>query len=66
MTNQRNQAPVQSRLITTGVIAFILLIVIVSFSNAIFLTIDAGERGVLFQRFGGGLDKENIYSIQLE
>lgn len=62
MTNQRNQAPVQSRLITTGVIAFILLIVIVSFSNAIFLTIDAGERGVLFQRFGGGLDKENIYN----
>lgn len=62
MTNQRNQAPVQGRLITTGVIAFILLIVIVSFSNAIFLTIDAGERGVLFQRFGGGLDKENIYN----
>ena len=51
----------QSKLITTGVIIFLVLIVVLTFSNATFLTIDAGERGVLFKRFSGGLDKENIY-----
>jgi regulator of protease activity HflC (stomatin/prohibitin superfamily) len=51
----------QSRLITTGIIVFIALIAILTFSNATFLTIEAGERGVLFKRFGGGLEKENIY-----
>jgi len=51
----------QGRLITTGIIVFIALIAILTFSNATFLTIEAGERGVLFKRFGGGLGKENIY-----
>lgn len=49
-------------MITTGIIIFIALIGILIFSNATFLTIDAGERGVLFKRFGGGLDKEHIYA----
>jgi prohibitin 1 len=52
----------QSRLITTGIIVFITLIVILTLSNATFLTIEAGERGVLFKRFSGGLDTENIYT----
>lgn len=52
----------QGRLVTTGIIVFLALIVILIFSNATFLTIDAGERGVLFKRFGGGLDKENIFT----
>ncbi|NRA52439.1 MAG: prohibitin family protein, partial [Phaeodactylibacter sp.] len=52
----------QSKLITYGIIVFISLIAILTFSNATFLTIEAGERGVLFKRFGGGLEKENIYS----
>ncbi|MEZ4994334.1 MAG: prohibitin family protein [Saprospiraceae bacterium] len=51
----------QGRLITWGIIAFVALILIIGFSNSTFLTIDAGERGVLFRRFGDGLDKENIY-----
>lgn len=51
----------QGKLITTGIVIFIALIAILIFSNATFLTIEAGERGVLFKRFGGGLDKENIY-----
>ncbi|TXB67662.1 prohibitin family protein [Phaeodactylibacter luteus] len=51
----------QSKLITYGIIVFIGLIAILTFSNATFLTIESGERGVLFKRFGGGLDKENIY-----
>ncbi len=51
----------QGKLITTGVLIFIALIIILIFSNATFLTIDAGERGVLFKRFSGGLEKEKIY-----
>lgn len=51
----------QGKLITTGIVVFVILIVVLIFSNATFLTIDAGERGVLFKRFAGGLDKENIY-----
>lgn len=51
----------QRRLTSLGIMAFIALIAIVIFSNATFVTIGAGERGVLFQRFSGGLDKENIY-----
>lgn len=52
----------QGKLVTTGVVVFVILIVVLIFSNATFLTIDAGERGVLFKRFSGGLDKENIFS----
>ncbi len=44
--------------IALGIIGFI---VIVALSNSIFLTIEAGHKGVLFKRFGGGLDKETIY-----
>lgn len=51
----------QSKLITTGIIIFIGLIFVLILSNATFLTIEAGERGVLFKRFGGGLDKTHIY-----
>lgn len=52
----------QGKLITTGVIIFVTLLAILIFSNATFLTIESGERGVLFERFGGGLDKENVYN----
>lgn len=43
------------------VIGVVLLIAIIYLSSSIFLTINAGERGVLFRKFGGGLDKDKIY-----
>ena len=52
----------QGKLVTSGVVVFLLLMVLLIFSNATFLTIDAGERGVIFKRFSGGLDVENIYT----
>lgn len=61
MSQPSNNRPSQGRLITTGVIIFISLILILIFSNATFLTIQSGERGVLFKRFGGGLIKEKVY-----
>jgi regulator of protease activity HflC (stomatin/prohibitin superfamily) len=39
-------------------IGFVLLIILTS---STFLTIEAGERGVIFRPFSTGLDKENIY-----
>lgn len=52
----------QSKLITTAIFVFFGLILILSFSSATFLTIEAGERGVLFKRFGGGIDKERTFT----
>ena len=45
------------------VIVFVLLGVIslFIFGSQMFITIDPGQNGVLFKRFGGGLDKEQIY-----
>ena len=43
------------------VISVVLAILLIYFAFNSFLTIQAGERGVLFERFSGGLDKENIY-----
>lgn len=51
----------QKKLMNLGILGFVILIVLIMFSNATFLTIDAGERGVLFRTFSGGLDKENVY-----
>ncbi|TXF89959.1 prohibitin family protein [Neolewinella aurantiaca] len=51
----------QKKYMTLGIVGFFLLIAIIMFSNATFLTIEAGERGVLFRTFGDGLDKSNIY-----
>ncbi|MGD1959537.1 MAG: prohibitin family protein [Fulvivirga sp.] len=44
------------------IIAAIALIVIFGLSSSIFYTIKAGERAVIFKKFQGGLDKENVIS----
>ncbi|MFZ4427177.1 MAG: prohibitin family protein [Saprospiraceae bacterium] len=61
MSEPRMQRPAQGRMITTLVLIFVGIIIVLIFSNATFLTIDAGNKGVLFRRFTGGLDKKNIY-----
>ena len=43
------------------VVVFVVLISGLVLSNSTFLTIEAGEAGVLFKRFSGGLEKETIY-----
>ena len=42
------------------VIGVIVLVVILALSSSIFYTIQANERAVLFKKFSGGLDKENV------
>lgn len=51
----------QSKLISFGAVFFIAIVLLIALSNSLFLTVNPGERGVLFKRFSGGLDKENIY-----
>ncbi len=61
MSDQRYKTS-QGKLISAAVIGFLVLMVLVIFSSATFLTIDAGERGVLFRRFDGGIDKTTVYT----
>ncbi len=42
------------------IILAVSVIVIFSLSNSIFYTVQANERAVVFKKFSGGLDKENI------
>jgi len=43
------------------VVVFVVLVLGLILSNSTFLTINAGETGVLFKRFSGGLEKDVIY-----
>lgn len=51
----------KSKLIIFGVIGLVVLIIVLIVANSTLLTIDAGNRGVLFRPFSGGIDKKNIY-----
>lgn len=48
----------------TSLIVFVVigLIVVIILSSQIFFTLQPGERGVVFKKFSGGLDKENVLS----
>lgn len=48
------------RLLPIIVISVIAVIVVIGLSSSIFFTIKANERAVLFKKFSGGLDKENV------
>lgn len=63
MTNQRRN-PFEinsSKLMRYVIIGFILFFIFTLLTSSTFLTIDPGQKGVLFKRFGGGLDKERVY-----
>ena len=42
------------------IIIVIAAVVLIGLSSSIFYTVNAGERAVIFYKFGGGLDKENV------
>ena len=62
MSEARNRNNNQGRMISTGIFVFVIFLIILIFSNATFLTINPGHKGVLFKRFGGGLQKDETYS----
>jgi regulator of protease activity HflC (stomatin/prohibitin superfamily) len=43
------------------IVGIVGLIFIVMFGSSMFVTIDSGEKGVLFKKFDGGLEKEVVY-----
>ena len=47
------------QIIIIGIVAIVVLLLI--FGTRMFFVIKPGERAVIFKKFGGGLDKENIY-----
>lgn len=44
-----------------AIVAGIILVVLVIFGGSIFTKIGAGEMGILYRPFAGGIDKENVY-----
>ena len=46
------------RVVVFGLLSVILLFI---FGSSMFVTIESGEKGVLFKKFGGGLEKEIVY-----
>jgi len=52
----------QNKIVTYVVIGFLAFVIFSILSQSTFLTLEPGQKGVLFKRFAGGLDKENIYS----
>ena len=52
----------QRKLIQWAVMLFAGLMILLTISSSTFLTIDPGERGVIFRRFSGGLDKDKVYT----
>lgn len=59
--NKKTKPPVPAGFGKYLVFGLMFLFLFIALTNTTFLTIDAGEKGVLFKRFGGGLDKETIY-----
>ena len=59
---ERNRETLNPKAITRFIIiAVVALILFFILTNTTFLTIKPGEKGVLFKRFTGGLDKTHIY-----
>jgi len=61
-TNRNTDFPFQSKLKKYASFFIIFLIFSVVLSNTTFITIPAGHKGIMFKRFGGGIDKERIYN----
>lgn len=52
----------RNKLVPILILGFFALMVVLGLSSSLFFTIDAGERAVIFYKFAGGLDKENVLS----
>ncbi|MGE5355907.1 MAG: prohibitin family protein [Deltaproteobacteria bacterium] len=63
ITNQnRPKFQLPSSVIKIIITSFVLLIVLLIISGNSFITLNPGEKGVLFRKFSGGLEKGKIYS----
>lgn len=60
--NNQGSGPNPSKIIRYVVIGIVALVLFLVLTNTTFLTIEPGHKGVLFERFSGGLDKDEIYN----
>jgi len=60
--NNQPSFNMNKKFLPTIAFVFIGIVLLLVLSSSTFLTIDAGERGVIFRPFSTGLDKENIYT----
>ena len=60
--NKKPKQPLPAGLGKYLVFGIFFLFLFLALTNTTFLTIKPGEKGVLFKRFGGGLDKDKIYN----
>lgn len=51
----------QSKVMRLAIVGFLVLMGFLVLTNTTFLTIDPGEKGVLFKPFGGGLEKDKLF-----
>jgi len=58
---QRPQLNIPGNLMRYVFIGFALLFLFVILSNTTFITIPPGQKGVIFKRFAGGINKDKIY-----
>ncbi|MEM7510252.1 MAG: prohibitin family protein [Bacteroidota bacterium] len=52
----------KQRVVSTALMVFFGFLVLLFISSGAFITIEAGQKGVLFKKFSGGLDIENVYA----
>lgn len=57
---QKTMDQLDSRKILVVVVAIFAIIFVLAFSSSIFYTVEATERAVLFYKFSGGLDKDDV------
>lgn len=53
-------------LVTIGIAALVVVIVVAALANRIFYVIPAGHAAVVFRTFGGGIDQENVLGPGLQ
>lgn len=58
----KSSIPISGAMIRVIIIGFIIIVVLLVISGKSFLTINPGEKGVLFERFSGGLKTDKIYA----
>ena len=47
---------------TLLILAGVVVVILLMFGSATFVTLQPGEKGVIFKKFSGGLDKDHIYN----
>ena len=57
----RSLSPLQRRLLRSGIVIVPILIFIVVVAMTCLVTIDPGNKGIVFHKFSGGVDTETIY-----